>query len=56
MAEICTPSLEAYVPDDLTLSQFILDSHHPLRPIRPDHVPWFIDDASGRGVGFEEVS
>ncbi|KAJ8581986.1 acetyl-CoA synthetase-like protein [Rhizopogon salebrosus TDB-379] len=55
MAEICAPNLEAYVPDDLTLPQFILDSHHPLRPIRPSHVPWFIDDASGKRVGHEEV-
>ncbi|OAX33663.1 acetyl-CoA synthetase-like protein [Rhizopogon vinicolor AM-OR11-026] len=55
MAEIFAPSLEAYVPDDLTLPQFILDSHHPLRPVRPSHVPWFIDDASGRGFGHEEV-
>lgn len=55
MSEIHGPNLEAFVPDDLTLPQFILDSYHPLRPIRPSHVPWFIDDASGRGVGHEEI-
>ena len=55
MAEIRGPTLEAYVPDDLTLPQFMLDSHHPLRPIRPTHVPWFIDNASGRSVAHEEV-
>lgn len=55
MSEIYGPSLEAFVPDDLTLPQFILDSSHSLRPIRPSHVPWFIEDASGRGVGHEEI-
>ncbi|KAG2145837.1 hypothetical protein DEU56DRAFT_183761 [Suillus clintonianus] len=55
MAEIYAPSLETSVPDDLTLPQFILDSSHPLRPIPSSHVPWFIEDASGRGVGHEEV-
>lgn len=55
MSEIHGPTLEAFVPDDLTLPQFILDSYHPLRPIRSSQVPWFIDDASGRGVGYEEI-
>lgn len=55
MSEIHGPSLETSVPDDLTLAQFILDSSHPSRPIRPSHVPWFIEDASGRGVGYPEV-
>ncbi|KAG1879088.1 hypothetical protein F4604DRAFT_1954267 [Suillus subluteus] len=55
MSEIYGPSLETSVPDDLTLPQFILDSSHPLRPIRPIHVPWFIEDAGGREVGYEEV-
>ncbi|KAG1784859.1 uncharacterized protein HD556DRAFT_1461201 [Suillus plorans] len=55
MSEIYGPSLDTSVPDDLTLPQFILDSSHPLRPIRPSHVPWFIEDAGGRGVGHEEV-
>lgn len=55
MSEIYGPSLEASVPDDLTLAQFILDSSHPLRPIRPSHAPWFIEDTGGRGVGHEEI-
>ncbi|KAG2153049.1 uncharacterized protein EDB93DRAFT_239065 [Suillus bovinus] len=55
MSEIHGPSLETFVPDDLTLPQFILDSSHPLRPIRPSHVPWFIEDAGGRGIGHEEI-
>jgi hypothetical protein len=44
------------VPDNLTLPQFILDSIHPTRPIRKEGTPWFIDDTTGRKIGFEEVS
>lgn len=44
------------VPDDLTIPQFILDYHHPLRPVRPQGTPWLIDDATGRTVDYEEVS
>jgi hypothetical protein len=44
------------IPDDLTLSQFILDSTHPTRPIREEGIPWLIDDTTGRKIGFEEVS
>jgi len=44
-----------HIPDDLTLCQFILDSEHPLRPAR-NGIPWFIEDTTGRRVGFEEVS
>jgi len=44
------------IPDDLTLPQFILDSTHPTRPIRKEGIPWFIDDTTGRKIGFEEVS
>jgi 4-coumarate--CoA ligase len=45
-----------YIPDDLTLAQFILDSTHACRPIRPQGVAWLIDDATGRKVGLEEVT
>lgn len=44
------------VPDDLTIPQFFLDHHHPLRLVRPQGAPWLIDDASGRPVAYEEVS
>lgn len=44
-----------HIPDDLTVPQFILDEHHPLRPNRPDTCPWLIEDATGRGIGYEEV-
>ena len=44
------------IPNDLTVSQFILDSAHPTRPIREEGIPWLIDDTTGRKIGFEEVS
>jgi len=30
------------VPDDLTVPQFILDSAHPMRPIRKEGIPWLV--------------
>jgi hypothetical protein len=45
-----------HVPDDLTLPQFILDSTHECRPIRPQGATWLIEDATGRKVGLEEVT
>ena len=44
-----------YIPDDLTVAQFTLDSHHTGKPQRPYGSPWFIEDASGRRIGYEEV-
>ena len=45
-----------YIPDNLTLAQFILDSAHSYRPLRPVGSPWLIEDATGRKIGLEEVS
>jgi hypothetical protein len=45
-----------FIPDNLSIPQFILDSNHPTRPVRKHDIPWLIEDASGRKVGFEEVS
>lgn len=44
-----------HIPDDLTLPQFLLDSVHPRRPVRKEGIPWLIEDATGRRIGFEEV-
>ena len=44
------------IPDDLTMAQFMLDTQHPTRPVRPLGVPWFVEDATGREIGGEEVS
>lgn len=43
------------IPDDLTIPQFFLDSYHTQRPARTDSVPWLIEDATGRTIGYEEV-
>ena len=45
-----------YIPDNLTITQFILDSAHSYRPPRPVNVPWLIEDATGRKIGLEEVT
>lgn len=45
-----------HIPDDLTLTQFIFDSTHECRPIRPRAVPWLVDDATGRKIRLEEVT
>ena len=56
MAELDSPAGELpYIPDNLTLAQFILDSQHPSRPVRKHGIPWLIDDHTGRTLGYEEV-
>jgi acyl-CoA synthetase (AMP-forming)/AMP-acid ligase II len=54
MSEIFGELLDSVIPDDLTLSQFFLDSHHPRRPVRTN-APWLIEDETGRHIGFEEI-
>ncbi|EIM92300.1 amp dependent CoA ligase [Stereum hirsutum FP-91666 SS1] len=44
-----------HIPDDVTLPQFLLDSTHPRRPVRKEGIPWLIEDATGRRIGFEEI-
>ncbi|KAJ8083729.1 hypothetical protein PM082_002495 [Marasmius tenuissimus] len=44
-----------HIPDDLTVPQFILDFKFPQRPYRPQHVPWLIEDHSGRKIHFQEL-
>ena len=44
------------IPDDLTLSQFIFDYEHSLRPTRGPNSPWLIEDDTGRKIGEDEVS
>jgi 4-coumarate--CoA ligase len=46
---------EMVSPDNLTLPQFILDSTHPRRPLRPSKSPWLIQESTGRQVYYEEV-
>ncbi|KAF8922125.1 amp dependent CoA ligase [Mucidula mucida] len=40
---------------NLTIPQFILDSPHPLSPSRPDSIPFFIEDSTGRKLHRSEV-
>lgn len=55
MLEISGGPVDCSVPDHLTIPQFFLDSHHPLRPARKAGIPWLIEDATGRAIDFEEV-
>ena len=37
-----------HIPDDLTIPQFILDTHHPARPTVTTPQAWLVEDRSGR--------
>ncbi|KAJ6557284.1 phenylacetyl-CoA ligase [Mycena vulgaris] len=54
MAEFHGPALDAHVPDDLTVAQFMLDYRHPLRP-NQGATPCLIENATGRGVSLNEL-
>ena len=57
MAEIRAAELPAgLIPEDLTIPQFFLDTKHPLQPEHKAGTPWLIEEATGRGVGHDEVS
>ena len=45
------------VPDDLTISQFILDGRHIVRPswVWKQSKPWLIEEATGREIHPQEV-
>ena len=43
-----------HIPDDLTIPQFFLREISG-RPVRPRDVPFFIEDATGRKISYEEV-
>ncbi|KAH9949236.1 amp dependent CoA ligase [Amylocystis lapponica] len=55
MSDIRGPPLLHSIPDDLTTVQFMLDTHHPCRPVRKDGLAWLVDDDSGREVHFDEI-
>ncbi len=55
-SELIASEPAPYIPDNLTLPQFFFDSDHTLKATRPQGVPFFIEDATGRGVGPSEVS
>ncbi len=47
-----------FIPDDLTVPQFLLDDYkHPLSEMRKgDDAIWLIDDTTGREYTFKEAS
>ncbi|OSC99662.1 amp dependent CoA ligase [Trametes coccinea BRFM310] len=44
-----------HIPDDLTIPQFLLDSHHPSRPVLKKPQPWLIEELTGREIGSDEL-
>lgn len=50
------PSLPS-IPDDITITQLLLDSVHitSIRPSRPAGSPWLVEDETGREVDLAEV-
>ena len=47
--------LEATIPDDLTVPQFMFGCQHELRPQGSLDIPWLIEDETGRKIGRGEV-
>ncbi|KAJ7644293.1 hypothetical protein FB45DRAFT_1053078 [Roridomyces roridus] len=43
------------IPDNLTIPQFQLDHTEPTRPHRDAGIPYLVDDATGKGIGFAEA-
>ncbi|EAU92729.2 AMP dependent CoA ligase [Coprinopsis cinerea okayama7 len=54
MTEFRNPIPLPHIPDDLTIPQFMLREITG-RPRRPRNVPFFIEDATGRAIGYEEA-
>ncbi|CAK5284395.1 unnamed protein product [Mycena citricolor] len=52
--EFAGPPLAQRVPDDLTIPQFMLETHHPLRPDQGS-IPCLIEDETGRRVTLPEL-
>lgn len=44
-----------YIPDNLTIPQFVFDTTIVPRPQRPRGTPFFIEAATGRGLYEDEV-
>jgi hypothetical protein len=55
MSEFRSPIPLPYVPDNISIPQFIFRSGVPGRPVRPSNVPFFIEDGTGRAVTYEQV-
>ncbi|PCH35748.1 amp dependent CoA ligase [Wolfiporia cocos MD-104 SS10] len=55
MSEVYGPGELAPIPDDLSIVQFMHDHHHSTRPVPKDFAPWFIEEETGRQIGYEDV-
>ncbi|KAF4617186.1 hypothetical protein D9613_005623 [Agrocybe pediades] len=44
-----------HIPDNLTLSQFMLDYQHEMRPARSSKTPCLVDDSTGKSLSFESL-
>ncbi|KAI9452564.1 phenylacetyl-CoA ligase [Lactarius psammicola] len=55
MTELVASEPAPFIPDNLTLPQFFFDSDHTLKATRPPGVPFFIEDATGRGIDSREI-
>ncbi|PPQ93094.1 hypothetical protein CVT25_003126 [Psilocybe cyanescens] len=54
MTELHTAKdLLPHIPDNLTISQFMLDYQHDIRPIRSNQMSCLVDDNSGHSINFE---
>jgi hypothetical protein len=53
--EFCVDEPEPYIPDHLTIPQFMFDTTAVPRPPRLRETPYFIDDSTGREVFETEV-
>lgn len=44
-----------YIPDDVTIPQFMFDSQHETRPNRKAGTPWLVEDATGKKLMESDV-
>lgn len=56
MSELVSSEPAPFIPDNLTVPQFFFDLDHELRATRPQGVPFFVDDVTGRAIDSREVS
>jgi hypothetical protein len=53
--EIYAQEPSPYVPDNITVPQFVFDTLHKARPPRKNGMPWLIQDETGKKFGEAEV-
>jgi hypothetical protein len=45
-----------YIPDNMSIVQFMLDFQHEIRPRSDNDIPRFVDSETGRGLTMSQVS